>query len=116
MLLLTAAGFLIRSYPHNVALPEVGRRIVVSILIVVLFPAPFGPRNPKISPSKTVKETPSTALVFPSKLFVRSWMFSISLRGCSLTNCAVSRLGISNNHHALSYYHHVTLSMSHDPA
>src|SRR3989344_9514460 len=29
--------------------------------MVVVLPAPFGPRNPKNSPCATVKETPSTA-------------------------------------------------------
>ncbi len=34
-----------------VAEPEVGRSSVISILIVVVLPAPFGPRRPKSSPS-----------------------------------------------------------------
>jgi len=33
------------------------------IFIVVVFPAPFGPRNPKTSPFCTVNEIPSTATV-----------------------------------------------------
>ena len=37
----------------------------MSILIVVVFPAPFGPRKPKISPSRTRKETASTAVNVP---------------------------------------------------
>ncbi len=39
----------------------------VSILIVVVFPAPFGPRNPKISPSGTLKEMLSTAVMVPNR-------------------------------------------------
>ena len=35
----------------------------VIIFIVVDFPAPFGPRNPRISPSPTVKLILSTALM-----------------------------------------------------
>ena len=31
------------------------------ISMVVVLPAPFGPRRPKTSPSLTVKEMPSTA-------------------------------------------------------
>jgi hypothetical protein len=31
----------------------------------VLFPAPFGPRNPKISPALTVNETSFTAFTVP---------------------------------------------------
>jgi len=31
----------------------------------VLFPAPFGPSSPKISPAPTSKETPRSATVLP---------------------------------------------------
>ena len=40
---------------------DVGAMSPVSILIVVVLPAPFGPRNPKTSPSSTSKLTPLTA-------------------------------------------------------
>ena len=33
--------------------------------MAVVFPAPFGPRMPKISPSATDNETSSTATRFP---------------------------------------------------
>jgi hypothetical protein len=36
---------------------------VQSILIVVVLPAPFGPRKPKISPRPTWKLTPRTASI-----------------------------------------------------
>jgi len=39
---------------------------------VVVLPAPLGPRNPKISPSFTLKLIPSTALTFLSKILVSS--------------------------------------------
>ena len=39
----------------------------VSIFIVVVFPHPFGPRNPKISPRSMVKLTPSTAVKSPKR-------------------------------------------------
>src|SRR2546430_4181745 len=35
--------------------------ILASIFIVVVFPAPFGPRRPKISPGSTTRSIPSTA-------------------------------------------------------
>jgi hypothetical protein len=38
--------------------------------IVVVFPAPFGPRNPRISPLFTVKEMWSTAVLSPN-VFVK---------------------------------------------
>src|SRR5262249_28124266 len=46
--------------------PPVGRIRVVSILIVVVFPAPFGPRNAKISPAFTSNEILSTAVKSPN--------------------------------------------------
>ena len=38
------------SRPFNPGLPEVGGSRVVSILIVVVLPAPLGPSRPKTSP------------------------------------------------------------------
>ena len=37
------------------ALPAVGKISPISILMVVVLPAPFGPTKPKISPSSTVE-------------------------------------------------------------
>lgn len=45
-----------------VADPLVGLRSVINILIVVVLPAPFGPKNPNISPFLTEKDTLSTAI------------------------------------------------------
>ena len=36
------------------------------MLIVVVLPAPFGPRNPNTSPGATEKETPRTASTSPN--------------------------------------------------
>ena len=44
------------------ALPEVGVMKPASMRMVVVFPAPFGPRNPSTSPGLTVKVTSSTAV------------------------------------------------------
>jgi hypothetical protein len=49
--------------------PEVGGRKQVSILMVVVLPAPFGPRKPTIWPFSTSNEMWSTA-VFRAYLFV----------------------------------------------
>jgi hypothetical protein len=46
----------------------VGFSKVVNIIIVVLFPAPLGPKNPKISPFFTEKETSFTATKSPKDL------------------------------------------------
>ena len=56
--------------PSIAASPEVGRRSPVSILMVVLLPAPFGPRKPKKRPRATRKDTWSTA-VCRRNVFVR---------------------------------------------
>src|SRR2546427_1564191 len=61
-----------RSCPKIVARPEVGCNRVVSILIVVVLPAPFGPRKPKTSDRSISNETRSTATLSP-KRFESSW-------------------------------------------
>jgi hypothetical protein len=50
------------SNPLTFADPEVGFRIVQSIETAVVFPAPLGPRSPKISPDSTLTSKLSTAL------------------------------------------------------
>jgi hypothetical protein len=49
------------SWPSTRAVPEVGISSVISILMVVVFPAPFGPSRPKSSPSPISKLTSRTA-------------------------------------------------------
>ena len=73
MFCLTLFAWAVTSKPETSARPEVGFRRVVKIIIVVLLPAPFGPRNPNISPSSTVKEIPSTAVTEPND-FERDWV------------------------------------------
>src|ERR1041384_6468435 len=51
-----------------VALPAVGGSRVLSILMSVLLPAPFGPIRPRISPALAAIETRSTASVSPKRL------------------------------------------------
>ena len=48
--------------------PLVGLSSVVRILIVVVLPAPLGPRKAKISPSSTAKEISATAVNLPEGL------------------------------------------------
>src|SRR5512137_439816 len=47
------------------ALPEVGRTMVQSMPIVVVLPAPLGPRRPKISPFSIFRSMPRTACILP---------------------------------------------------
>ena len=54
--------------PFKVIVPAVGLKSVVSILIVVVLPAPFGPKKAKISPFGTLKETSLTAVKLPKVL------------------------------------------------
>src|SRR5262245_59122896 len=67
----TSSGFSRTSKPATVAVPELGQRKQVNMRMVVVFPAPFGPRNPTISPFLTSKEMLSTAR-FREYLFVSS--------------------------------------------
>src|SRR5258706_15859182 len=45
--------------------PRSGRASPTSIRIVVVFPAPLGPRKPKTSPAQTSKETSDTTSRLP---------------------------------------------------
>mmetsp|Transcript_9456 Transcript_9456/g.33802 ORF Transcript_9456/g.33802 Transcript_9456/m.33802 type:complete len:230 (+) Transcript_9456:1646-2335(+) len=67
----TLSGFSVTSWPHRWAVPVVGCREQDSILIRVVFPAPFSPRRPKHSPRSTTRPTPPTA-TFPPKSLDRS--------------------------------------------
>src|SRR5579859_1418139 len=60
---------------------------VVSILIVVLFPAPFGPSKPKTSPFSTLKLISLTARCSPNCL--TRWLTSIIavILHCSSSAC-----------------------------
>src|SRR6266436_3491958 len=54
-------GWVASSHPATRAVPPLGGSRVASIRNVVVLPAPFGPRNPKISPRRTLRSTPATA-------------------------------------------------------
>src|SRR6266850_5459181 len=73
---LTSSGFSSTSNPATFADPEVGGRKQVNTRMVVVLPAPFGPRNPTMPPFSTSNEMLSTAtvraylLVSPSTLII----------------------------------------------
>src|SRR5437867_12931304 len=71
MFLRIVSGSAATSCPPTLALPLEGASRPQRILMVVDLPAPFGPRKPKISPGRTVKETWSTATKAPNR-FTRS--------------------------------------------
>src|SRR5215211_2193867 len=60
------------SWPATVAVPPVGVARVQSMLMVVVLPAPLGPRKPNTSPAATSKVTPRTASTWP-KDFARAF-------------------------------------------
>src|SRR5947209_19216819 len=64
----TSSRSLTTSWPATAAEPDVGLARVQSMLIVVVFPAPLGPRKPNTSPVATSKSTPLTASTSPKRL------------------------------------------------
>src|SRR5947207_14158891 len=62
---LALSGSVARSWPFTRMRPEVGLSRPAMIRIVVVLPAPFGPRKPWISPGATSRLTPSTAVKAP---------------------------------------------------
>ena len=54
--------------PFTEAVPFVGPIRLVSMRTVVVFPAPFGPRNPNTSPSGISRERFSTAVIWSNFL------------------------------------------------
>ena len=63
------------SCPSMKSSPEVFSWIVHSVLMVVLFPAPLGPRKAKIVPRSTLNEMSSTAVKSPYVL--EKWLTSM---------------------------------------
>src|SRR5271166_3272813 len=84
----TASGSEATSCPSIFAHPAVIGINVVIIRIKVDFPAPFGPSNPKISPSLTANETSSTAVNSPYRLTICST--SIALGASAATPLLVN--------------------------
>src|SRR5690242_8665996 len=66
-----AMGFLTTSKPASRADPPVGLMVVVSIPMVVDFPAPFGPSSPNTSPGSTWKSMAFTASTPPGYVLLR---------------------------------------------
>ena len=53
--------------PNTIAMPPAGLSNVVSMRIVVVLPAPFGPRSPNVSPAEICRLTRSTATCCPKR-------------------------------------------------
>src|SRR6185503_19418945 len=65
---LTSSGCRLTSKPPTTARPEVGAISPHSTRIVVDFPAPLGPKKPKISPGRTSRFRSATAVKSPKRL------------------------------------------------
>src|SRR5580658_6151329 len=84
----TSMGCSCTSKPATLALPSVGGRKQVRMRMVVVLPAPLGPRKPTICPLSTSKEMLSTAtvrayrLVRPSTLIILRYPGRNELSGC----------------------------------
>src|SRR5580658_5445533 len=84
----TSIGCSCTSKPATLAVPEVGGRKQVRMRMVVVLPAPLGPRKPTICPLSTSKEILSTAtvrayrLVRPSTLIILRYPGRNELSGC----------------------------------
>src|ERR1035441_6513056 len=63
----TLTAWVVMEKPATRASPEEGGNRVVSILIVVVLPAPLEPSNPKTSPAFTDKVSASTAVNAPKR-------------------------------------------------
>src|SRR5712672_1044983 len=78
------------SKPATVAVPELGGRKHVNIRMVVVLPAPFGPRKPTIWPFSTSKEMWSTA-VLRAYFLERLWTL---IMNCSFLYLRISELAL----------------------
>src|SRR5262245_49423671 len=67
MRLRTSSDCASTSKPSTLTVPADGGRKPVSMRIVVVLPAPFGPRKPTTSPRSRVKLTSSTASAAPKR-------------------------------------------------
>src|SRR5512140_2680956 len=76
MFFFTDSGSRATSKPLTVARPSVGASSPQRIRMVVDFPAPLGPRKPKISPAATSSDTWSTATKSP-KRFTRPLVMTV---------------------------------------
>src|SRR3989344_1083774 len=60
--------------PRTLTSPELGNKTPDNAFIAVLFPAPFGPINPNISPSSTSKEIPFNASLYSYFLWTNDFI------------------------------------------
>src|SRR5215208_5266143 len=86
MIALARTGSATTSNPSTSTRPALGSERPAMMRIVVVLPAPFGPRKPKISPCSAVSDRRSTAVKSPY-FFVRS---SITIIGVRLSSARLN--------------------------
>src|SRR6202162_3694816 len=92
----TSTGCVVRSSPRISIRPALGARRPVSILMVVDFPAPLGPRKPKNCPGATRRSMPSTAISSPKRR-VRPWVEIVGAASMKNLNLAQARVSPANS-------------------
>src|SRR5579871_6784039 len=109
MRLFTSIGCSSTSNPATLAVPALGGRKQVSTRMVVVLPAPFGPRKPTICPFSTSNEILSTAtvrayrLVRPSTLIMLVYPRQNRRGRCHLGTSGNSRMS-SATVYRLNFY------------
>ena len=71
---------------------------------MVLFPAPLGPTMAKISPSPTVNDTPSTALMPPKEMEMLLGFEQARLAGATSAWATVACAGFDEGHRTRSVF------------
>src|SRR5258705_5330129 len=106
MRFLTSMGASRTSNPATVAVPDVGGKKHVNTRMVVVLPAPFGPRKPTIWPFSTSNEMWSTA-VLRAYLLERSFTLIIDFSKRYARNTAVDQdrksTRLNSSHLGISY-------------
>src|SRR5208337_1553790 len=93
MTLLTPTASRVILWPSTEAFPAVGGSRVVSILITVVLPAPFGPTSPNISPGSIEIVNSSTAVKSPKRLVSDCvWSIEPALLSCCVTDSILCRV------------------------
>ena len=74
--------------PSTSTVPEVGRMMSSSMRIVVVLPAPLGPRKPNTSPRSISRSRSATAVNSP-KRFVSPWVADGCRQGLSFGSATI---------------------------
>ncbi len=76
--------------------------------MVVVFPAPLGPRNQKIEPSLTSKVTSLTAVIFPNLFIKFSTLIIVIFNSLSCISLSLEKFNKYSQFHKKLRYHYAT--------